>query len=83
MSGRIAFVLTTILVLCALSVVNAHYQSRTAFIALEREQAKTRQIEIDWRQLQLDQSTLGVHGRSLTQTRQRHAHHFPHRKDQW
>ncbi|WP_293775988.1 cell division protein FtsL [uncultured Oxalicibacterium sp.] len=63
MSGRITFVLTAVLVLCALSVVNAHYQSRSLFIALEREQAKARQLEIDWTQLQLDQSTLGVHGR--------------------
>lgn len=63
MSGRIAFILTALLLLCALSVVNAHYQSRSLFIALEREQAKTRQLEIEWSQLQLDQSTLGMHAR--------------------
>ena len=63
MSGRVAFILTVLLVLCALLVVNAHYQSRSLFIALEREQAKARQLEIEWSQLQLDQSTLGVHAR--------------------
>jgi cell division protein FtsL len=36
MSGRICFVLTLILVACALSVVNAHYQFRRLFIELER-----------------------------------------------
>ena len=40
MSGRICFVLTLILVACALSVVNAHYQFRRLFIELERAQAQ-------------------------------------------
>jgi cell division protein FtsL len=63
MSGRIALVLTTALVLCALSVVNAQYQSRQLFIELERAQAAARQLDIEWAQLQLDQSTLGKHAR--------------------
>lgn len=63
MSGRISFFLTCILVLCALSVVNAHYQSRRLFIELERAQAQARQLDIEWAQLQLDQSTLGKHSR--------------------
>lgn len=63
MSGRICFVLTLILVACALSVVNAHYQFRRLFIELERAQAQARQLDIEWAQLQLDQSTLGKHAR--------------------
>lgn len=63
MSGRIAFVLTTILVLCALSLVNAQYKARSLFIALERAQSQSRQLDIEWAQLQLDQSTLGKHAR--------------------
>lgn len=63
MSGRLNFVLTIALVACALSVVNAQYQSRRLFIELERAQAAAKQLEIEWSQLQLDQSTLAKHAR--------------------
>jgi cell division protein FtsL len=63
MSGRVNIVLTAALVVCALSVVNAQYQSRRLFIELERAQATTRQLDIEWSQLQLDQSTLAKHAR--------------------
>lgn len=63
MAGRISFVLTVALVLCALALVNAQYQARRLFIELERSQAAARQLDIEWAQLQLDQSTLGKHAR--------------------
>lgn len=63
MSARINAVLALALVLCALSLVNTQYQARQLFIELERAQSKARQLEIDWAQLQLDQSTLGKHAR--------------------
>ena len=63
MSGRIATVLSLSLVLCALSVVNAQYQARRLFIELERAQAVAKQLDVEWAQLQLDQSTLGKHAR--------------------
>ena len=63
MSGRICFLITFILVVCALLVVNAHYQFRRLYIELERAQAQSRQLDIEWAQLQLDQSTLGKHSR--------------------
>jgi cell division protein FtsL len=63
MSERLNFVLLAALVLCALSLVNAQYQARQLFIELERAQTQTRQLDIEWSQLQLDQSTLGLHSR--------------------
>ena len=63
MNGRLNFVVTTVLVLCALSLVNAQYHARSLFIELERAQAAARQLDIEWAQLQLDQSTLGKHAR--------------------
>ena len=63
MSGRLNLLVTTMLVLCALSLVNAQYQARQLFIELERAQALGRQLDIEWAQLQLDQSTLGKHAR--------------------
>lgn len=63
MSMRLSFLVTMMLVLCALSLVNAQYQARRLFIELERAQSVARQLEIDWVQLQLDQSTLGKNSR--------------------
>ncbi|KRB92320.1 cell division protein FtsL [Noviherbaspirillum sp. Root189] len=63
MSGRINIVLTIALVICALAAVNAQYQQRRLFVELERAQAQSRQLDIEWSQLQLDQSTLGKHAR--------------------
>ena len=63
MSGRINIVLTAALVTCALLLVNAQYQSRRLFIELERAQAAAKQLDIEWAQLQLDQSTLAKHAR--------------------
>jgi len=70
MSGRINLVLTIALVACALALVNAQYQARRLFIELERAQAAARQLEIEWAQLQLDQSTLGKHARIEESARQ-------------
>lgn len=63
MSVKLNVVLTVLLVACALSVVNARYQARHLLIELERLQTHARQLEIDWAQLQLDQSTLGKNER--------------------
>ena len=63
MTGKINVVLTVLLVGCALSVVNARYQARHLFIDQEKLVQQQRQLEIDWAQLQLDQSTLGKNER--------------------
>jgi cell division protein FtsL len=62
-SGRLTFFITALLVTCALSQVNAQYQARELFIELERAQSQQRQLDIEWSQLQLEQSTLGKHAR--------------------
>lgn len=63
MSSRLASLLTVLLIGCALSLVTAQYQSRRLFIELERAQANARQLEVEWAQLQLEQSTLGKSAR--------------------
>lgn len=63
MNSRLNIAVTAVLVLCALSLVNAQYHARSLFIELERAQAAARQLDIEWAQLQLDQSTLGKHAR--------------------
>ena len=63
MTGRLCILLTIMLVGCALSVVSAQYKARSLFIELERAQSAARQLDVEWAQLQLDQSKLGKKAR--------------------
>ena len=63
MSVKVNVLLNTLLVGCALSGVNARYQARHLLIELERLQQHARQLDVDWDQLQLDQSRLAKNDR--------------------
>jgi len=63
MNGRLNVVLLIAVVACALVLVRTQYQARHLFIELERSQTEARQLEVEWAQLQLDQSGLGKHER--------------------
>jgi cell division protein FtsL len=63
MTGKINAVLTALLVMCGLSVVNARYQRNHLVNDIEKLATQQRQLDIDWSQLQLDQSTLGKNER--------------------
>lgn len=47
----------------ALSVVSAQHQARKLFIQLSQEKAHAHQMEVEWGQLQLEQSTLAAPAR--------------------
>jgi len=55
--ARLNLILLAFAVACALSAVNANHRARKLFIELEREQTRMRQLEVEWGQLQLEQST--------------------------
>ncbi len=63
MSGRFNVILVIVLMSCALVLVRTQHQARHLFIELERSQSEARQLEVDWAELQLDQSNLGKHER--------------------
>ncbi|MCA1324487.1 cell division protein FtsL [Herbaspirillum sp. alder98] len=63
MTGRLCLLLTAVLVICSLAVVSAQYKARSLFIEIERASSAARQLDVDWAQLQLDQSTLGKNAR--------------------
>jgi len=50
-------------VACALSLVTSRHQARKLFVELEREQKQTRAFEVEYGQLQLEQSTWAAPGR--------------------
>lgn len=42
---------------CALGVVTSQHKARKLFIELQKEQEQARKMEVEWGQLQLEQST--------------------------
>lgn len=56
-------ILLLVLVACALSTVASNHRARIVFVEFEREQARTRQLDVEWGQLQLEQSTWANHAR--------------------
>jgi len=57
MMARLNVILLLVLVACALSLVTSRHQSRKLFVDLEREQARARNYDIEYGQLQIEQST--------------------------
>jgi len=61
--ARLNLVLLGILVVCALLVVTSQHKARKLYVELQKEQERARQIEVEWGQLQLEQSTWAMHSR--------------------
>lgn len=61
--ARLNLLLILILLVTALIVVNSNHQARKLFTELEKEQQRTRALEDEWGQLQLEQSTWAAHVR--------------------
>lgn len=61
--ARANFILALCIVICALGVVASQHKARKLYVELEREQEHMRQMETEWGQLQLEQSTWAAHGR--------------------
>jgi len=54
---KLNLVLLAALVACALSLVTSRHQARKLFVELEREQTLARAYDVEYGQLQLEQST--------------------------
>ena len=60
---RVNLILLALLIVSALGTVSAQHKARRLFSELEREQTAQRKLEIEFRQLQLEQSTWAMHAR--------------------
>lgn len=60
---RLNLLLLATLIACALSLVTSRHQARQLFVELEREQASARGYEVEYGQLQLEQSTWATSAR--------------------
>lgn len=62
--GRIVLLFLLVAnVLTALSVVRARHENRTAFVELQKLETRRDALEVEWGQLQLEQSAWATHGR--------------------
>jgi len=55
---RIDIVITILLVLCSLLLVESQHKNRRVYIELERAQQAEAKLQVQWNQLQLEQSRL-------------------------
>lgn len=62
--GRLFLLLLLVAnVLSALAVVRARHGNRTEFVELQRLESRRDALEVEWGQLQLEQSAWATHGR--------------------
>jgi len=61
--GRLSLLFAAALMLSALSLVTARFQSRQLYIEAGRLEDKTRQLDTDWRRLQLERAELARNAR--------------------
>ena len=60
---RLNFILFFVLILCALSLVTSQHKARKLYFELQQQQDGSKQLETEWSQLQLEQSTWAMHSR--------------------
>ena len=61
--ARINLILLLVLTACALGLVTSQHKARKLFAELEQEQERAKQLDVEWGQLQLEQSTWAMHAR--------------------
>lgn len=60
---RLNILLTFVLIICALSIVASQHRVRKLRVELEEAQAVSRQLAVEWGQLQIEQGTWAMHAR--------------------
>lgn len=61
--ARLNLILLLVLTACALGLVTSQHKARKLFAELERQQEHAKQLDVEWGQLQLEQSTWALHAR--------------------
>ena len=55
--SRVNLLLLFVVIVCALGVVTTQHKARKLFMELQKEKDEAQRIEVEWGQLQLEQST--------------------------
>ena len=61
--SRVNLVLVVLLVICALGAVTSQHKARKLYQALDSENQRARALDVEFDQLQIEQSTWAVHTR--------------------
>ncbi|NWG29919.1 MAG: cell division protein FtsL [Rhodocyclaceae bacterium] len=75
--AKLNFVLLLAVLVSALAVVSSNHRARRLVGEFEREQERMRALEVEWGQLQLEQSTWAAHARVEQIARDRLGMHAP------
>jgi cell division protein FtsL len=60
---KLQLLLLAVLIACALGVVTSQHRARKLFVELQKEKDRAQQMEVEWGQLQLEQSTWAMPAR--------------------
>ena len=60
---RLNLLLLAALAACALALVTSQHQARKLYVELQKEQDLSKQLEVEWGQLQLEASTWATNAR--------------------
>lgn len=74
---RISLILLTAVLISALATVSTNHRARKLVTEADREQERMRALEVEWGQLQLEQSTWATHARIEQIARDRLGMHPP------
>jgi cell division protein FtsL len=61
--ARLNLTLLAALIVCALSVVTSQHKARKLYVELQTQQDVARKLDVEYGQLQLEQSTWAMHAR--------------------
>ncbi len=75
--ARLNLILLAAVLVSALAAVSTSHRARKLFMEFEREQQRMRALEVEWGQLQLEQSTWATHARVEQIARDRLGMHAP------
>ena len=60
---KVHLLLLVVVIACALGVVTSQHKARKLFVELQKEKDRAQQMEVEWGQLQLEQSTWAMPAR--------------------
>lgn len=60
---KLNLLLMVMAMLCAMGVVTSQHKARKMFVDLQQEESLAKRMEVEWGQLQLEQSTWAMHAR--------------------
>ncbi len=70
---KLNLILFAVLLASAMGAVTSQHKARKQYIELQQQQDMAKQYEVEWGQLQLEQSTWAMHAR-IEQISDRHLH---------